>query len=73
MNEYYIRISTYGTNEPDIVDEESLYQAERGMNYLRPDEFMFYCEAKCLNDAEEQYWEEFSEMSFDEEAERAHP
>jgi hypothetical protein len=73
MEEYYIRISTYGTNEPHIVDEESMYQAERGMNYLSPDEFMFLCEAECLHDAEEQYWKEFSETAFDEEGERTHP
>lgn len=72
MEEYYICVSTYGTNEPHIVDEESMYQAERGMNYLNPDEFMFLCEAECLHDAKEQYWKEFSEMAFDEEAERMH-
>lgn len=73
MKEYYIRVSTYGTNAPHIIDEEAMYQAEKGMNYLNPDEFMFYCEADCLHDAKEQYWEEFSEMSFDKEAERMHP
>lgn len=73
MKEFYIRISTYGTNTPHIVDEEAMYQAERGMNSLDPDEFMFLCEATCLHDAIEQYWEEFSEMAFDKEAERLHP
>lgn len=73
MNTYYIRIDTYGTNNPHIIDEETMYQAERGMNYLDADEFMFCCDADCLHDAKEQYWEEFSHMAFDTEAERLHP
>ncbi|MGN0999721.1 MAG: hypothetical protein ACI4PO_09235 [Faecousia sp.] len=73
MKEYYIRIATHGTNTPHIIDEEAMYQAERGMNYLNPDEFMFLCEADCMNDAKEQYWEEFSRMANDSFAERLHP
>ena len=73
MKEYYIRISTYGTNKPHIIDEEGMYQAERGMNCLNSNEFMFLCEGSCLHDAEEYYWKEFSEMALDEEAERLHP
>ena len=72
MKEYYIRIATYGTNVPHIVDEEAMYQAERGINHLNPDEFMFLCEADCLHDAKEQYWEEFSQMANDAVAERMH-
>lgn len=73
MKEYYIRIATYGTNTPHIIDEETMYQAERGMNYLNPDAFMFHCEADCLNDAKDQYWEEFSKMANDAFGERMHP
>lgn len=73
MREYYIRISTYGTNMPDIIDEEVMYQAERGMNYLTSDEFMYLCDAECQHDAEDQYWNEFSKMAFDNDAERLHP
>lgn len=73
MKEFYISTATYGTNLPHIVDEEAMYQAERGMNSLNPDEFMFHCEADCLHDALEQYWEEFSQMANDAEAERLHP
>lgn len=73
MKQYYIRVSTYGTNAPHIIDEEAMYQAERGMNYLNPEEFMLLSEGECLHDAEEQYWEEFSEMANDKEAERMHP
>lgn len=73
MKEYYIRTATYGTNTPHIIDEEAMYQAEHRMNYLNPDDFMFLCEADCMADAKEQYWEEFSQMAFDKEAERNHP
>ncbi len=73
MKEYYIRVSTYGTNAPHIINEEAMYQAEKGMNYLNSEEFMFLSEGECLHDAEEQYWEEFSEMANDKEAERMHP
>lgn len=73
MRDYYIRISTYGTNEPDIIDDEAIYQAERGMNYLTVDDFMFLCEAECLHDAKDQYWNEFSKIAFDDYAERLHP
>ena len=73
MREYYIEISTYGTNTPNIIDEEAMYQAERGLNYLNPDDFMFHCESNCLHDAKEQYWEEFSQMAFDHDAEKVHP
>ncbi len=73
MREYYIRTATYGTNRPHIIDEEQMYQAERGMNYLNPDEFMFLCEDNCLHGAKKQYWGEFSCMAFDAEAEAMHP
>lgn len=73
MREYYIRIDTYGEGTPHIIDEEGMYQAERGMNYLNPDEFMFLCEADCMADAKEFYLEEFSRKAFDKEAERFHP
>lgn len=73
MKLYYIATLTYGTSNPIIIDEETMYQAEHGMNYLNPDDFMFHCEADCMADAKEQYWEEFSRMAFDQEAERMHP
>ena len=73
MREYYIRIATYGEGAPHIIDEEAMYQAERGMNYLNPDDFMFLCEADCMAEAKEYYMEEFSKMANDKEAERLHP
>jgi len=69
MNEYYIRISTYGTNTPHIVDLAAI----EGMNYLDAENFMFHCEAKNMEEAEKIYWEEFSRLAFDMQAERMHP
>jgi len=53
MTGYYIRLDTWGTNTPNIVDDKAIYQAERGMNYLNPDDYDFLCEADSLHDAEE--------------------
>jgi len=73
MTAWYIKDSTYGTNEPHIVDEKAIDQAEHGMNYLNADEFTFLCEADCLDDAKEYYWEVFSRMANDYMAEYLHP
>lgn len=73
MNNYYIRILTYGTSAPHIIDEETLLQAERGENYLNPDDFMFHCEAHTMEEAIEYHDEERSRAMFDKEAERLHP
>ena len=73
MREYYIRTATYGTNQPDIIDDEAMYQAERGMNPLNLDEYMFHCEADNLHDAKEQYWDEVSRLHNDRIGERSHP
>ena len=73
MKSYFIRTASYGTNKPHIIDEEVMYQAEHGMNYLNPDEFMYHCEADNIHDAMESYWEEFSRMANDSFAESMHP
>ena len=73
MESYFIKLSTYGTATPQIIDDEVMYQAEHGMNYLNPDEFDYLCEAECMRDAEEFYFENLSEMMFTKMAERNHP
>lgn len=73
MTIFYIRTATYGSSTPHIVDQDTMDQAERGMNYLNPDEFMYHCEAENMNAAEEQYWKEFSQMACDYQAEKDHP
>ena len=73
MSYFYIRLSTWGTTTPHIVDEEAIYQAERGMNYLNPDEYDFLCEAESMHDAEKFYDEELSRYYFDQMTEVGHP
>lgn len=70
---YYIRIDTYGWGYPCIIDEEAFCQAERGENYLNPEDFMFLCEAGSMKEANEYYGEVFSRMANDYIAERYHP
>lgn len=73
MNRYYISISTCYTPNPNIIDEDTLDQAERGENYLNPDDFMFHCEASSMEDAVKCYWKEFSEHWNQIEGESDHP
>ena len=73
MTGYHIRLDTWGTNTPNTVDDKAIYQAERGMNYLNPDDYDFLCEADSLHDAEEVYFEELSNYIFDCVAESTHP
>ena len=73
MKSYYIKISTWGTETPNIIDDEVMVQAEQGKNYLNPDEYDFLCEAECMKDAEEFYFEELSEEIFNTIAEAGHP
>lgn len=73
MNCYYIRLSTYNTPNPCIIDEDTLIQAERGENYLDPEDFMLLCEASSMEDATKVYWKEFSENWNQIEGERDHP
>lgn len=73
MTEFYIQLSTWGTETPNIVDDEAIYQAERGMNYLDANDFDFLCEADCLRDAENYYFDEISKAAFEAIAESNHP
>lgn len=72
MKLYYIKTDTFGSDKPVLIDEEIMLQAEQGMNYLNPDDYMFFCEADCLADAKEFYWEEFSRIANDRVAEKYH-
>lgn len=72
-NTYFIKITTWGTDMPQIIDEETLQQAERGGNYLNPDDYDFLCEADCIEDAEDYYSEALSDEIFSRIAERDHP
>lgn len=73
MNNYFVNIMSYCTATPIIIDEETLLQAERGENYLDPEDFMFLCEAPSMAEAIKCHDEEFSRHLNDIEGERLHP
>ena len=74
MASFFIKLSTWGTNQPQIIDERTLAQAERGENYLNPDDFDYLCEAENAHDAVERYFDhDFSVYVFDVIAESEHP
>lgn len=73
MKEFYIRLFDWGEPNPQIIDDEAMYQAERGMNYLNPNEFDFLCEAETEREAEEFYINELSKDIFEQIAESTHP
>ena len=73
MKNFYIQISTYETETPNIIDEATLEQAERGENYLNPDDFTFLCEAESASAANEAYFDEISKAFFERFAEALHP
>ena len=73
MKEFYIKLSTWGTKTPNIVDDEVIYQAERGMNYLNPDDYDFLCEADTMREAEDFYFDELSNQMLDCISEYQHP
>lgn len=69
---YYISIETYGTNHPHIIDDNSMDKAEVGLNYLCPDDFMYLCDAEDMQSAVDYYFDIFSQLCFDIEAEKYH-
>lgn len=73
MNRYYIRTLTYNTPNPDIIDEATIEQAERGENYLDPDDFMLLCYADSMEEAVKNYWKEVSQNWNEIEGESDHP
>lgn len=52
MANFYIN---YRSKREQIIDEVTLEDAEKGKNYLNPDDFMFLCEANSLEDAQDKY------------------
>lgn len=70
-NNYFInyRNDRFNTYDPQVIDEKTMEDAENGLNYLNPDDFMFLCEANTLEDAIQSRRQDlaFAEM------ERMHP
>lgn len=51
MKSFDIRIETYGTKAPDIVESSVVDAAEQGKNYLNPAEFMYLGDFDDINAA----------------------
>jgi hypothetical protein len=73
MTSFFVKLSTWGTATPHIIDDEAMYQAERGINYLNPDDYDYLCDADTMHEAEEYYAEALSDMYFTQIAEAGHP
>lgn len=54
---FFIHVETYGNNKPRIIDEKTLYKAERGRNDLDPDDYTFLCAAENKREAQAKYKE----------------
>lgn len=55
MISFDIRIETYGTKMPDIVPSSVIDAAERGENYLNPDEYMYFGDFENIEAAMQQH------------------
>ena len=62
MKSYDIKIQSYGTLGPEIVESSLVDAAERGENYLNPEEFMHWGEFESLEDALQAYNNEAAEL-----------
>lgn len=65
---YYIDMTRSGYDFL-IIDEDVLAEAERGNNYLNPDDFMFHLDAESYEEARDAYLKEVMLA----ECERFHP
>lgn len=52
MASFYIN---YRLLEAQIIDEKTLQDAEKGLNYLNSDDFIYLCDADSLEEAEDKY------------------
>lgn len=60
MKHFSIRISTYGTDAPELIETEKLEQK----SYLNPDDFMYFGEYENAKKAHDAYWNEKGENDF---------
>lgn len=55
MASFYINYRNNRLLEEQIIDEKTLQDAEKGLNYLNPDDFIYLCDANSLEEAEDKY------------------
>lgn len=73
LHSYYIKLSTWGEVEPEIIDDEQMRQAELGLTDRDPDDYDYLCEAETLREAYRGYWDAVSDEYAQREAEKYHP
>lgn len=64
MKSYDIKIESYGTMNPVIVESSLVDAAERGENYMNPDEFMHWGEFETLEDALQAHYNEAADLDY---------
>lgn len=61
---YFIDINQLNNPQATIIDEATLDAAERGENYLNPDDFIFHGEYDSPEDAYQALWNEQGERLY---------
>ena len=55
---YFVNLSQLDDPQATIIDETTLAAAERGENYLNPDDFIFHGEFNSPEEARQAHWNE---------------
>lgn len=55
---YFVDITNLNDPDATIIDETTLEVAERGENYLNPDDFIFHGEFASPEEARQAHWNE---------------
>lgn len=58
---YFVNFSQLDDPQATIIDETALEAAERGENYLNPNDFMFHGEFENADEARQALWNEQGE------------
>lgn len=61
---YFIDITQLNDPDAPIIDEATLDAAERGENYLNPDDFIFHGEYADIEEARQAHWDERGERLY---------
>lgn len=61
---YFVDITRLNDSQAPIIDEATLDAAERGENYLNPDDFILHGEFESPEDARQALWNEQGERLY---------
>jgi len=62
---YYVRILEYGEPNVSLIDEVAMQQAERGENYLNPDDYMLFGDFSSAEEARQAYADECGSLALE--------